>query len=161
MRYVIAIGANLGDAVSVVEDALSSLPASLNGDLVARSSMYSTSPVGGPDQPDFINAVVIVETSLDPYEVLARLQGLENDAGRVRDVRWGPRTLDLDLILAADTVNSDPKLTIPHPRAHERAFVLIPWLEIDPQAEIPGHGTVRDLVARGFEDQEITPLESR
>ena len=161
MEYVIAVGANLGDASTVVDHALASLAAHLDGDLVSRSSLYSTSPVGVVDQPDFVNAVAIIDTALQPREVLARLQDLENRAGRVRDVNWGPRTLDLDVILAEGLVSDDPDLTLPHPRAHERAFVLVPWLEIDPQAQVPGKGMVRDLVAAGFPGQEITVLEPR
>ncbi len=152
---MIAVGANLGAAVLVVGEALDTLADRLDGDLVARSSLYRTAPVGGPEQPDFINAVAIVDSDLEPSEILARLQAMESESGRVRDVRWGPRTLDLDVIVAGDVVSDDPKLTIPHPRAHERAFVLIPWVEIDPLAQIPGIGAVQQLVDAGFTDQDI------
>lgn len=155
MRYVIAVGANLGDAERVVDHALGDLAGRLGGSLVARSSLYRTAPVGGPAQPDFVNAVAIVETDLAPLETLRVLQAMEIEAGRVRDVRWGPRTLDLDVIAAADLVSEDPVLTVPHPRAHERAFVLVPWFEIDPQAVIPGKGRVRDLLQAGFDGQGI------
>lgn len=160
MRYVIAVGANLGDAPATVDSALSSLADRLDGELLARSSLFTSSPVGGPDQPDFVNAIAIVDTGLSPRAVLEILQTLEAEAGRERDVRWGPRTLDLDVVLAGDVVSDDPDLTIPHPRAHERAFVLVPWLEIDPTAEIPGHGTVRDIVATGFEDQALHVMDA-
>lgn len=155
MRYVIAVGANLGDAQRMVDRALGDLAGRLEGSLVARSSLYRTAPVGGPEQPDYVNAVAVIETDLDPFETLRVLQVMEKEAGRVRDVRWGPRTLDLDVIAAGDLVNEDPELTVPHPRAHEREFVLVPWLEIDPQAVIPGKGRVRDLLQTGFDGQGI------
>ena len=160
MQYVIAVGANLGEAALVVGHALDTLAERLNGDLVARSSLYRTAPVGGPEQPDFINAVAIVDSNLEPPEILAHLQAMESESGRVRDVRWGPRTLDLDVIVAGDVVSDDPKLTIPHPRAHERAFVLMPWLEIDPLAKLPGIGEIRTIVDAGFIDQDIAVVES-
>lgn len=156
MRYVIAVGANLGEAMLVVSNALDSLADRLEGELVARSSLYRTAPVGGPEQPDFINAVAIVNSDHEPADVLTRLQLMEKESGRVRDIRWGPRTLDLDVIVAGDVVSDDPDLTIPHPRAHERAFVLLPWLEIDPRAEIPGIGAIRTIVETGFNDQQVS-----
>lgn len=159
MRYVIAVGANLGQAEHVVARALSELAERLEGELEGASSLYRTAPVGGPEQPEFINAVAIVHSPLQPRDVLGRLQAMEEEAGRIRDVRWGPRTLDLDLIAADQVVSGDPDLVIPHPRAHERAFVLVPWLEIDPHADIPARGSVRALVERGFEGQEITVVE--
>ena len=161
MRYVIAVGANLGDAEHVVARALSELAERLEGELEARSSLFRTAPVGGPEQPEFINAVAIVHSSLQPRDVLYRLQAMEQEAGRIRDVRWGPRTLDLDVIIASEVVIEEPDLVIPHPRAHERAFVLVPWLEIDPHAEIPARGSVKALVELGFEGQEITAVEER
>lgn len=161
MRYVIAVGANLGDAQLVVGRTLSDLAERLDGELEARSSLFRTAPVGGPDQPEFINAVAILHSPLKPRDVLDRLQVMEQEAGRIRDVRWGPRTLDLDVIVADEVVSEDPDLIIPHPRAHERAFVLVPWLEIDPHAEIPGRGSVRALVELGFEAQGITVVEER
>ena len=158
MRYVIAVGANLGNAEWAVDHALGGLAGRLGGSLVARSSLYRTAPVGGPEQPDFVNAVAIVEADLAPLETLRVLQAMENEAGRVREVRWGPRTLDLDVISAGDLVSEDPVLTVPHPRAHERAFVLVPWLEIDPQAVLAGKGRVCDLVDAGFDDQGIVAV---
>lgn len=160
MKYVIAVGANLGEALSVVSQALDGMAERLDGHLVARSSLYRSAPVGGPEQPDFINAVAIIDTELGASEVLSRLQAMENESGRVRDIRWGPRTLDLDVIVAGDVVSDDPRLIIPHPRAHERAFVLLPWLEIDPLAEIPGIGAVQQLVDSGFDNQDIAVVQS-
>ena len=116
--------------------------------LVAVSPVYQTAPVGGPQQPDYLNAVLIATTTLPAHAVLERCHGVEAVFGRVRDQTWGPRTLDLDIIVYGDVVSDDPELTLPHPRAHERAFVLAPWHDIDPDAEIPGWGQVSDLLAK-------------
>ncbi len=113
----------------------------------AVSGVYQTAPVGGPEQDDYLNAVLLAATSLPPGQVLARCQEAEEAAGRVRSVRWGPRTLDVDVIAYGDQVSTDPELTLPHPRAHERAFVLMPWLEVAPDASLPGLGRVVDLLA--------------
>ena len=163
-RYVISIGANLGDAHASVARAAEQLAERLGGIHVAVSSLYRTAPVGGPKQPDFVNAVVMVDCNLTPHEVLHVLQAMEREADRVRDVRWGPRTLDLDVIAAwedgsdleSSVMSDDPHLTLPHPRAHERAFVLVPWLEIDPDGSIPGRGDLRGLLGDGFSDQVVT-----
>jgi 2-amino-4-hydroxy-6-hydroxymethyldihydropteridine diphosphokinase len=113
-------------------------------DVIAISGIYETSPVGGPEQDDFLNAVIIVETTLAPHELLALCQQVEADRNRVREVRWGPRTLDVDIIAMDDTVLGDPALTLPHPRAHERAFVCVPWLDVDADAALP-QGRIADL----------------
>ena len=114
---------------------------------MAVSAIFETAPVGGPPQPDFYNAVVIVETALSAVELLELAHRLESAAGRVRVEHWGPRTLDVD-VLAYDALRSDdPQLTLPHPRAHERAFVLLPWLDVDPDAYVEGVGKVADLMA--------------
>lgn len=144
MRAVISIGSNLDDPVAQVQLALTRLARDFT--LIAHSGLYQTTPVGGPEQGDFINAVAIVETSLTPKELLARLHEVEADFGRVRTVHWGPRTLDLDVISVDGQTSDDPELTLPHPRAHERAFVLLPWLEIDPEAFLNGMGKVREIV---------------
>ena len=144
-RAVLALGANLGDPLGAIRGAMDALDACLGIDVVARSSVYRTAPVGGPEQPDFMNAVVVVETDLDPLALLACGQGVEQQWQRTREVRWGPRTLDVDVIAFDGEVSDDPVLTLPHPRAAERAFVLVPWLEVDPYATL--HGTpVRDLL---------------
>ena len=109
--------------------------------------MYETAPVGGPEQPDYLNAVLLVTTSLPSRELLDRLHEVEAAFDRVRLVRWGPRTLDIDIISVEGERSDDPELTLPHPRAHERAFVLAPWLDADPDAVLPGHGAVADLLA--------------
>ena len=108
--------------------------------------MYETVPVGGPPQPEYLNAVLIAETTLPALALLRRSQAVEAAFGRVRQQVWGPRTLDVDVIVYGDVVSDDPELTLPHPRAWERAFVLAPWLDADPGAEIPGQGRVAGLL---------------
>jgi 2-amino-4-hydroxy-6-hydroxymethyldihydropteridine diphosphokinase len=115
--------------------------------VTAVSPVYETVPVGGPAQPDYLNAVLLARTTLAPRELLARLHEIEADFDRAREVRWGPRTLDLDIITVEGITSDDPELTLPHPRAHERAFVLAPWHDADPAAELPGHGGVATLLA--------------
>ena len=139
---VIAIGTNLGDSASTVADAVAALGA-LEGLLVtATSPVVSTAAVGGPEQPDYLNAVVLARTTLAPPALLAALHVIEADHGRERLVRWGARTLDLDLVAygqpgdADEVVQDDAALTLPHPRAHERAFVLAPWAAADPGARL-------------------------
>jgi len=149
MKAVIALGANLSEPAECVELAIALIGEAL--DLVERSSLYKTKPVGGPEQPDYINAVCIVETELEPHDLLHVLQGIEKSFGRIRnpqDVRWGPRIIDCDLITYSNFVLNDEELTLPHPRAHERRFVLEPWFEIDPDGEIVGHGRIADLLAQ-------------
>lgn len=153
---VISLGANIGDPAAAMVGGLAALAATPDVQVVAESSIYRTAPVGGPDQPDYLNSVVIVETELPPYALLAVCHGIENDWQRTREVRWGPRTLDLDIIAFGAEVSDEPDLTLPHPRAHERAFVLAPWLEVDPQAVIPGKGTVAELLsAAGTQGVEL------
>lgn len=161
VRYVISLGANLGAAETVVSETIVNLAARLDGALVGASSLYRTSPVADVEQPDYVNAVAIVDSPREPAEVLRALQSMENQADRVRDIRWGPRTLDLDIVTVDGIVSDDPLLTLPHPRAHQRAFVLIPWLEIEPEAVLPTRGRVRDIVETGFEGQDIRRVESR
>jgi 2-amino-4-hydroxy-6-hydroxymethyldihydropteridine diphosphokinase len=116
-------------------------------DVLAISPVYETVPVGGPAQPDYLNAVLVVETGLRPRELLEAADRIEADFGRVRAERFGPRTLDIDIISYADEVIGDSVLTLPHPRAHERAFVLVPWHDIDAHAVLPGRGAVSRLLA--------------
>lgn len=146
MKAVIALGANLEDPETAIELALSLLE--LSTDLVSRSKLYSTKPVGGPPQPDYINAAAIIDSELPAHDLLDLLNGIEKSMGRVRNERWGPRVIDLDLITYGDLQSEDESLTLPHPRAHERRFVLEPWLEIDPDAYLPTHGLVRDILAK-------------
>lgn len=154
-RAVIALGANLGDARAALSGAISALRSTAGVEVLAESSVYSTAPIGGVEQPDYLNSVVLVESSLTPRELLDRMHEIENTWHRTREVRWGPRTLDLDLIEYQGVTSDDPELTLPHPRAHERAFVLVPWLEADPEAELTGFGPVAGLVPT-LGDQGIT-----
>jgi 2-amino-4-hydroxy-6-hydroxymethyldihydropteridine diphosphokinase len=154
-RAVIALGANLGDARAALRGASEAIETTPGLSVLAQSSVYSTAPIGGVEQPDYLNAVVIVDTTLSPRALLDRLHDIENSWHRTREVRWGPRTLDLDLIDYTGVTSEAPELTLPHPRAHERAFVLVPWLEADPEAELAGFGLVRALLPT-LGDQAIT-----
>lgn len=143
-RVVIALGSNLGDRARTLQAAVDTL--ALWVDVVGVSPIYETAPVGGPEQPDYYNAIVLAETDLSPHEVLGACHAAENAAGRERAERWGARTLDVDVVTFGDLRSDDPALTLPHPRAHERAFVLAPWHDVDALAEVPGHGRVADLL---------------
>ncbi|MEV4311083.1 2-amino-4-hydroxy-6-hydroxymethyldihydropteridine diphosphokinase [Actinocrispum sp. NPDC049592] len=139
---VLSIGSNMGDRLGHLQSVVDGLPA------LAVSSVYETAPWGVTGQDDYLNAIVVVShEDIDEWGWLHRAHTLENAAGRVREVRWGPRTLDVDVITVAGVTSEDPTLELPHPRAHERAFVLVPWLEVQPDAELPGHGRIADLVA--------------
>ena len=141
----VGIGANLGDAVESVEAAIHALGQQGHCRIAARSSLYRTAPVGCDDQPDYINAVVSLETSLGPQLLLETLLALEKRFGRVRSFRNAPRTLDLDLLMYADLVIDKHGICLPHPRMHERAFVLEPLHEIAPDLVVPGKGPVSEL----------------
>ncbi|ULE35085.1 2-amino-4-hydroxy-6-hydroxymethyldihydropteridine diphosphokinase [Mycobacterium sp. IDR2000157661] len=151
MRVVLSIGSNLGDRLSLLRSVVDGLAA----DLRAVSPVYETAPWGGVEQDAFLNAVVIAEDPvLDGYGWLRRAQGFEQAAERVRAERWGPRTLDVDIVSCRDgdreVSSADPELTLPHPRAHERAFVLVPWLAVEPDAALTVAGEqrrVEDLLA--------------
>jgi dihydroneopterin aldolase/2-amino-4-hydroxy-6-hydroxymethyldihydropteridine diphosphokinase len=151
---VIAIGSNMGESVETIQNAVSSLWLAL--ELEAASRVYETAPVGGPAQAAYLNAVIVGTTSMSPQRLLRTMQDIELDNGRVRKERWGPRTLDLDLIQYGDPVFdtdvrlSTEALTLPHPRAHERGFVLVPWADADSEATLRVDGEVRrvaELVA--------------
>ena len=145
----VSLGSNQDEPVRQLETALEEMN-DLPGCRVLRRSRIYRSPPWGPvsDQPDFANAVAEVDTGLLPHELLMALQALESDHGRVRRERWGPRTLDLDLLLYDDLSMMTDDLTLPHPRLHERAFVLVPLAELAPGLEVPGRGKVRELLAR-------------
>ncbi|NNM47673.1 2-amino-4-hydroxy-6-hydroxymethyldihydropteridine diphosphokinase [Knoellia koreensis] len=153
-EVVIAMGSNLGESLETLHDAAIALFTLLGGD-VQVSGLYETDAVGGPDQPAYLNAVVVGSTHLAPSSLLAELHDIEQAHGRTREIRWGPRTLDLDLVqygdpvFDTDVVMDTPTLTLPHPRAHERGFVLVPWVQVDPEAVLRVDGEVRrvaDLV---------------
>ncbi|MFZ2227601.1 MAG: 2-amino-4-hydroxy-6-hydroxymethyldihydropteridine diphosphokinase [Candidatus Nanopelagicaceae bacterium] len=146
MRAVVALGANLAEPAEAVELAIALLKEAT--DLVGRSKLYVTRPVGGPPQPDYVNAVCLLESDLPAIDLLGVLQGIEKSMGRVRTEKWGPRVIDLDLIQYGSTISNDETLTLPHPLAHERRFVLEPWLEIDPAAVLITHGKVSEILAQ-------------
>jgi len=145
---VLSLGANLGDAADTLANAIEALGSVEGLEITDVSPTYRTAAVGGPEQPDYLNVVVLASTTLTPLDLLDATSAIEQAAGRTREVHWGPRTLDIDLIIVGDHVSSTEVLTLPHPRAHERAFVLLPWLDVDPQATIPGLGPVADLLIR-------------
>jgi 2-amino-4-hydroxy-6-hydroxymethyldihydropteridine diphosphokinase len=145
-RAYLGIGANLGDALAQVRAALAALAQLPHSVLIAQSGLYRTAPIDSAG-PDYINAVAAIDTRLAPAALLAQLQRLENAAGRERPYRNAPRTLDLDLLLYGALQLATPQLTLPHPRMHERAFVLLPLLEIAPDVQIPGRGAARDWLA--------------
>ncbi len=147
VRAAIALGSNLEDPEAQVRrgfDEIGELPTTR---VLARSPLYRTAPVGYADQPDFVNACVLVETALGPRALLEALLAIEKRHGRVRDIPNGPRTLDLDIVLYGDAVIREPGLNVPHPRAHERDFVLKPLLDVWPDVVIPGRGRASDLVS--------------
>jgi 2-amino-4-hydroxy-6-hydroxymethyldihydropteridine diphosphokinase len=148
VRAVIALGSNVDEPDRQVNRAFDEIAAMPQTKLVAKSRLHRTKPVGYADQPDFVNACALVETGLAPRALLDNLLELEKQHGRVRTIRNGPRTLDLDIVLYGDNVVDEPGLAIPHPRAHDRAFVLVPLLEVWPDATIPGKGKAAELLAR-------------
>jgi 2-amino-4-hydroxy-6-hydroxymethyldihydropteridine diphosphokinase len=155
---VLALGSNLGDRLASLQGGVDALCARPGLSGVQVSPVYETAPVGGPAQPEYLNAVLVAATTLSARAVLDRCQEAENALGRVRTERWGPRTLDVDVIVYGTEVSDDPELTLPHPRAHERAFVLAPWHDVDPGAVIPGRGRVADLLAAvGTADVRLCP----
>lgn len=146
-RAFVALGANIDGPEARVRECMDLLDAPLFGRVVARSSLYRSAPVGRLDQPDFVNAVVALDTPLAPLALMQALLRLEATLGRVRDVRNGPRRIDLDLIVYGMRVMALPALVLPHPRAAERAFVLLPLHEIAADLVLPGHGAVAQLLA--------------
>jgi 2-amino-4-hydroxy-6-hydroxymethyldihydropteridine diphosphokinase len=179
-RVVLSVGSNLGDRLGTLQGCVQAIGGLPDTDVLAISPVYETDPVGGPAQPDYLNAVLVIETGLEPFGLLAGTQRIEAAFGRVRGagppaprgttapsppetllapggttapsppetLRFGPRTLDIDIVSYAGETSDDPVLTLPHPRAHERAFVLAPWHDIDAGASLPGRGPVAALLAR-------------
>jgi len=155
----VGFGSNMGDSRALVRAAGLALAALPGTQVLARSGLYQTAPVGRTDQQDFVNAVCRIATTLAPQALLESLLGIERMQGRVRgDMRGGPRTLDLDLLLYGDLACRSEQLELPHPRLHTRAFVLVPLAELNPEMVVPGRGPVRDLVA-ACRDQRIARLE--
>lgn len=155
----VGLGANLGDAPATVRAAIRALAALPDCRLLAASRLYRTPAWGNEDQPDFMNAAVALETALPAPLLLERLLAIEQAFGRVRlpGERWGPRTLDLDLLLYGEQVIDLPQLKVPHPHLHERAFALLPLADVAPEAVIPGHGTVHGALV-GIETCGIAPI---
>ncbi|CAL9488694.1 hypothetical protein SUDANB58_03210 [Streptomyces sp. enrichment culture] len=147
-RAVISLGSNLGNRLETLQGAVDALEDTPGVRVKAVSPVYETEPWGVEpgSQPSYFNAVVVLKTTLPPSSLLERAQAVEEAFHRVRDERWGARTLDVDIVAYADVVSDDPHLTLPHPRAHERAFVLAPWHDLDPAARLPGRGPVADLL---------------
>jgi len=167
-RVVLGLGSNLGDRLANLQAGIDALAAGPGIAVTAVSAVFETSPVGGPRQPDYLNVVLIAASSLPAGQILRRCQAAEAALGRRRTVRWGPRTLDIDIIACGSETSADPELTLPHPRAHERAFVLAPWQDADPAACLPGHGPVAELLARldaggvrRLDDQRLHPPAGR
>lgn len=147
MRAYVALGSNLGDSRQQLLDAIEALAGLPRTKVIARSKIYRTPPWGMVDQPDFLNAVVALETALEPHELLDALLQIERAAGRQRNgERWGPRTLDLDLLHVVGRTINDERLTLPHPHIADRAFVLLPLRDVASDLEIPGQGKVTDLL---------------
>jgi 2-amino-4-hydroxy-6-hydroxymethyldihydropteridine diphosphokinase len=144
MKAVISLGANLGNPKDNLDTALALLR---EATIVKSVSSYiTTKPVGGPEQPDYLNAICIVDSDLPVLDLLSVLHGIEKAMGRERIQHWGPRTIDLDLIQYGDLISKADELVLPHPRAHERRFVLQPWFEIEPDAILLTHGAIKDLL---------------
>jgi 2-amino-4-hydroxy-6-hydroxymethyldihydropteridine diphosphokinase len=149
MKAVISLGANVGDPKANLDLAVALLREAT--EVISVSSYLQTKPVGGPEQPDYLNAVAIIESDLPAKDLLALLNGIETAMGRTREIHWGPRVIDLDLIQYGGLLVHDEKLTLPHPRAHERRFVLAPWFEIEPEAILLTHGRISDLLNTDLE----------
>ncbi|QKW07279.1 2-amino-4-hydroxy-6-hydroxymethyldihydropteridine diphosphokinase [Streptomyces sp. NA04227] len=145
---VLSLGSNLGNRLETIQGAVDALEDTPGVRVKAVSAVYETQPWGvDPDsQPSYFNAVIVLRTTLPPSSLLERAQAVEEAFDRVRHERWAARTIDVDIVAYADVVSDDPVLTLPHPRAHERAFVLVPWLDVEPEAELPGRGPVAALL---------------
>ncbi len=144
---VLSLGSNVGERAANLQGAIEALADTPEVRLVTVSSVYETAPVDGPEgSPDFLNVILLVDTTLSVAMLLDRAQAVESAFGRERGDDNAPRTLDVDLIVVGDRISDTDELTLPHPRAHERAFVLVPWHEIDQRAQIPGKGKIADLL---------------
>jgi 2-amino-4-hydroxy-6-hydroxymethyldihydropteridine diphosphokinase len=155
------LGSNLAEPTAQVQAAFGALARLPRSSLVRCSSLYRSAPWGVPDQPDFVNAAAEIETTLPPRDLMQALLGIERDFGRDRrGDRWGPRILDLDLLLYGDRSVDEPGLHVPHRHLHERAFALLPLAEIAPQLDIPGHGPIAQVLAR-LDTTGVRMLESR
>ncbi|WP_035106731.1 2-amino-4-hydroxy-6-hydroxymethyldihydropteridine diphosphokinase [Desulfovirgula thermocuniculi] len=156
-RAYIGLGSNMGDKKAGILRALEELGKTPGVALLRVAPLYRTAPVGYTDQDWFVNTVAEIDTALSPRELLAACLEIERRLGRVRGVRWGPRVIDLDLLLYGDLVVDEPDLAVPHPRMHERAFVLVPLADLAPDLVVPGRGKVRDLLC-GLDTSGVCPL---
>ncbi|GAA1929845.1 2-amino-4-hydroxy-6-hydroxymethyldihydropteridine diphosphokinase [Streptomyces sodiiphilus] len=156
-RAVLSLGSNQGNRLETLQGAIDALADTPGLRVKAVSPVYETEPWGVEpgSQATYFNAVVLVRTTLPPSSLLERAHAVEEAFARVRDERWGPRTIDVDIIAYQGVVSGDPALTLPHPRAHERAFVLVPWHDVEPGAEVPGHGPVAGLLPE-LSGQQVT-----
>ena len=157
MKATISLGSNLGDRMQYLQNALDLINEMTGTQVHSVSPVFETDPVGGPEQGQYLNAVAVVKTVLSPEQFLAATQQIELAQNRERNERWGPRTLDIDLLAMDSEVRSTPELELPHPRAHERAFVLLPWSLLDPDFVIPG----KDSVVKLLEGLEVTGIRYR
>ncbi|GGO55065.1 2-amino-4-hydroxy-6-hydroxymethyldihydropteridine diphosphokinase [Streptomyces daqingensis] len=157
-QAVIALGSNVGNRLERLQSAVDALADTPGLAVKAVSPVYETEPWGVEpgSQSSYFNAVVLVRTTLPPGSLLERGHAIEEALERVRDERWGPRTIDVDIVAYQGVVSDDPRLTLPHPRVHERAFVLVPWHDVDPGAEVPGRGAVAELLA-GLGNEGVAP----
>lgn len=144
-RAFLGLGSNLGDRLGNLQRAVDLLGRERDVRVVRSSRVWETNPVGGPPQPEYLNAVIDVETTLEPLELLAACRRVEAALGREREIRWGPRTIDVDVLLLDGRALNGPDLTVPHPRMHERAFVLLPLIELDPDPMLPDGRRVLDI----------------
>lgn len=157
-RAFLGLGSNLEDRLANLQRAVDLIAARPGVRLSRSSRVYETDPIGGVEQPDFLNAVIEVETDLSARDLLAACRDLETELGRVREVRWGPRTIDVDLLVYDELEIDEPDLVVPHPRMHERAFVLIPLLELEPEPMLPGGRRAADAVPEGSARPFAPPL---
>ena len=142
-QAVVALGSNIGESQTILQQAIADINQLPNTKVLAISNLYETAPVGGPEQDSFLNAVILVSTDLNPSQLLTSLHDVEAKHGRTREIHWGPRTLDLDLLDYENFTSHEKSLAVPHPRAHERGFVLAPWADVAPdwKLQIPQRST--------------------
>lgn len=158
MEAFLGLGSNLGDRLATLQGAVDLLGSEPGIRVIRSSRVWETDPVGGPDQPEFLNAVVEVTTDLEPHDLLSACNRVEATLGRTREVRWGPRTIDIDILLIDALAIDDPTLTVPHPRLHQRAFALMPLLELTPDPVLPNGTRLLDATPEGEAHPFAPPL---
>jgi 2-amino-4-hydroxy-6-hydroxymethyldihydropteridine diphosphokinase len=154
MDAFLGLGSNLGDRLATLQQAIDLLGREPGIAVQRTSRIWETGPVGGPDQPDFLNAVAEIDTALEPHDLLKAVSRVEAELGRTRDIRWGPRTIDIDILFIDGLTIHDDRLTVPHPRLHERAFVVMPLLELIPDPVLPDNTYLLDV---RLPDQQVRP----